>query len=85
MLKVMTHNVNLPRLSGFRFNSVCATKAAKESKPKPSRQTVEPPSGTLGPGTGPIWSVKFWFGNPVPHVHVYVPGVTPRLAKVALL
>ena len=32
-----------------------------------------------------MMSVKFWFSSPVPHVHTYVPGVTPRLAKVALL
>ena len=44
-------------------------KAAKPNKAQPSREIVEPPSGTLGPGTGPIWSVKFWFGNPDPHVH----------------
>jgi hypothetical protein len=28
-------------------------------------------------------SVKFWFG-PVPYVHLYVPGVAPRLLKVWL-
>ena len=38
-------------------------KAAKPSKAKPSRETVEPPSGTPAP---PMMSVKFWFGNPVP-------------------
>ena len=28
-------------------------------------------------------SVKFWFA-PVPHVHLYVPGVAPRLLNVWL-
>ena len=27
-------------------------------------------------------SVKFWFAPPAPHVHSYVPGVTPRVLKV---
>ena len=57
--------------------------AAKPSKAKPSRETVEPPSGTVVGAT--IWSVKFWFGNPAPHVHTYVPGVRPRLWIVLLL
>jgi hypothetical protein len=35
-------------------------------------------------GSGTVaTSVKFWFA-PVPHVHLYVPGVTPRLLKVWL-
>jgi len=46
-------------------------KAAKPNKAKPSRETVEPPSGAGG-GTPNdlILSVKFWFGNPVPHDHM---------------
>jgi hypothetical protein len=37
-----------------------------------------------GSGTAvPMTSVKFWFA-PLPHVHSYVPGVTPRLLKVWL-
>jgi hypothetical protein len=41
-------------------------KAATPSKAQPSRDIVEPPSGTPA---APMMSVKFWFGNPVPHVH----------------
>ena len=62
-------NVEVPNQLNLR------RKAAKPSKAQPSRETVEPPSGTM-------INVKLWFA-PSPHVHTYLPGRTPRLWTVA--
>ena len=52
------------------------TKPPINSTPKPNMPSA------AGSGTAAT-SVKLW-SAPVPHVHLYVPGVTPRLAKFAL-
>jgi DNA-nicking Smr family endonuclease len=50
----------------------------EEDKAKPGRPA---PSSVRVPGSGTAAvlaiTVKFWFA-PLPHVHSYVPGVTPR-------
>ncbi len=72
---------DLSRWRLFRLSEerkrLAPNKAPAERK---RRAILEPASGTVAP---PITSVKVWFA-PVPQLHTYVPGVTPRLAKVAL-
>jgi hypothetical protein len=60
-----------------------AVRRRHRRSPRPATPTAsrdnETGSGTAG---GPIWSVSESAFAPVPHVHIYVPGMTSRLANV---
>src|ERR1700722_565854 len=70
-----------PRWGVGQIEAVAILRRERISAPSPAKP-VSKRAQAEGSGTGaPMSSVKFWFA-PVPHVHSYLPGVTPRVAKV---
>jgi hypothetical protein len=81
---------NNPRLPGVVLERLRVLRpqdcrcSRRRSLMKPPINSTPKPNMPSAAGSGTAaTSVKLW-SAPVPHVHVYVPGVTPRLAKFAL-